>query len=90
VGCWHGCLSGAGCSFVYGRADAADAHCVLLQEIQIGFSFIFPVPAHPGSPGQNPESRKMVVVVVVPRSNSTQTGVETVYWDTHRQWSHLK
>jgi len=26
--------------------------------------FIFLVPAHPGSPGQNPESRKIVVVVV--------------------------
>ena len=28
-----------------------------------GFTFL--VLAHPGSPGQNPESRKMVVVVVV-------------------------
>jgi len=24
------------------------------------------VPAHPGCPGQSPESRKMVVVIVVP------------------------
>ena len=39
--------------------------CLLLQEIQIGFGFTFLVPAHPGSPGQNPKSRKMVVVVVV-------------------------
>jgi len=39
--------------------------CLLLQEIQIGFGFTFLVLAHPGSPGQNPESRKMVVVVVV-------------------------
>jgi len=39
----------------------------LLQEIQIGFGFTFLVPAHPGSPGENPESRKMVVVVVVVR-----------------------
>ena len=37
---------------------------VLLQEIQIGFDFTFLVPAHPGSAGQNPESRKTVVVVV--------------------------
>jgi len=39
----------------------------LLQEIQIGFGFTFLLPAHPGSPGQNPEgrSRKMVVLVVV-------------------------
>jgi len=36
----------------------------LFQEIQIGFGFTFLVPAHPGSHGQNPESRKMVVVVV--------------------------
>jgi len=28
----------------------------------LGFTFL--VPAHPGSPGQNPEGRKMVVVVV--------------------------
>jgi len=34
-----------------------------VREIQIGFGFTFLVPAHPGSPGQNPESRKMVVVV---------------------------
>jgi len=37
----------------------------LLQEIQIGFGFTFLVPAYPDSPGQNPESHKMVVVVVV-------------------------
>ena len=36
---------------------------LLLQEIQIGFGFAFLVPAHPGSPGQNPESHKTVVVV---------------------------
>jgi len=38
---------------------------LLLQEIQIGFGFTFLVLAHPGSPGQNPESRKMVAVIVV-------------------------
>jgi len=37
----------------------------LLQEIQIGFGFTFLVPTHPGSPRQNPVSRKTVVVVVV-------------------------
>ena len=37
-------------------------YCHLLQEIQIDFGFIFLVPAYPGSPGQNPEGRKMVVV----------------------------
>ena len=33
------------------------------SKIHIGFTFL--VLAHPGSPGQSPESRKMVVVVVV-------------------------
>ena len=33
------------------------------SKIQIGFTFL--VPAHPGRPGQSPESRKTVVVVVV-------------------------
>jgi len=65
VGCWHGYLSGARCRFAYEPADTTVTHCLLLQEIQIGFGFTFPVPAHPGSPGHNPESRKMVVVVVV-------------------------
>ena len=40
-------------------------HCLLLQEIQIGFGFTFLVPAHAGSPRQNPDSHKMIVVVVV-------------------------
>ena len=39
-------------------------HYLLLQEIQIGFGFTFLVLAHPGSPGQNPESCKTVVIVV--------------------------
>ena len=63
---------GAGIVFCLGRG--ADLHMaklislpltVLFQEIQIGFGFTFLVLAHPGSPGQNPESLKMVVVVVV-------------------------
>jgi len=33
------------------------------SQIQIGFTFL--ILAHPGSPGQNPEGRKMVVVVEV-------------------------
>jgi len=40
-------------------------HCLLLQEIQTGFGFTFLILAHPGSPGQNPESHKMVVVAVI-------------------------
>ena len=47
---------------MYGPADATATHCLLLQ---IGFGFTFLVLVHPGSPGQNPESCKMVVVVVV-------------------------
>ena len=66
LGCRHGYLSGTRCRFAYGPADATVTHCLLLQEIQIcfGFGFTFQVPAHPGSPGQNPESRKTVVVVM--------------------------
>jgi len=33
------------------------------NKIQIGFTFL--VPAHPGSPGQSPEGRKMDVCVCV-------------------------
>jgi len=66
-GCWRGYLSGAvaRCRCAYGPADTTATHCLLLQEIQNGFGFTFLVPAHPGIPGQNPESRKTVVIVVV-------------------------
>jgi len=37
----------------------------LLHEIQIGFGFTFLAPAHLGSPRQNTESCKTIVVVVV-------------------------
>jgi len=53
-------LSIVRCRFAYGPADPS----LLFQEIQIGFGFTFLVPAHLGSPRQNPESRKMVVGVV--------------------------
>jgi len=56
-------LSGARCRFAYSPADTTATHCLLLQAIQTGFGFTFLVLAHPGSPGQNPESRKTVVVV---------------------------
>ena len=51
----HGYLTGARCRFAYDPADPTATHCLLLQEIQIGFGFTFLVPAHLGSPGQNPE-----------------------------------
>jgi len=47
-------------------AQLIATHCLLLQEIQIRFGFMFLMPAHLGSPGQNLEGHKMVVVVVVP------------------------
>jgi len=59
------CVFWASRRFAYCPADATASHCLLLQEIQIGFCFTVLVPAHPGSPGQNPESRKTVVIVVV-------------------------
>jgi len=46
-------LSGERCTFAYIPADLIDTHCLLLQEMQVGFGFTFLVPAHPGSPGQN-------------------------------------
>jgi len=65
LGCWHGYLSGVRCRFAYGPADATASHYLLLQEIQIVLGFTFLVPAHLGSPGQNAESHKAVVVVAV-------------------------
>jgi len=52
VGCWHGYLSGVRCRLAYGPADATATHCLLLNIIQIGFTFL--VPSHPGSPGKGP------------------------------------
>ena len=40
VGCWCGYASGARCRFAYGPADATATHYLLLQEIQIGFTFL--------------------------------------------------
>jgi len=62
---------GAGVVICLGRgahlhiARLYQSHSLSLQKIQIGFGFTFPVLAHPGSPGQNPDSHKMVAVVVV-------------------------
>jgi len=53
-------LSGMRCRLAYGPADAAATHYLLLQQIQIGFTFLvftFLVPAHPGSPGHIPEEQ---------------------------------
>ena len=60
VGCWHGYLSGRGADLhmAHGPADTTATHSLLLQEIQIDFGITFLVSAHPGDPGQNPESRK--------------------------------
>jgi len=54
----HGYLSGVRCIFAYGPADATATHYLLLQYIQIGFTFLvftFLVLAYPDSPGENPE-----------------------------------
>jgi len=55
-------LSGARCRFAYGQADPTATHCLLLWEIQIGFGFTLLVLAYPGSPSQNPESHKIIIV----------------------------
>jgi len=58
VGCWYGYLSGARCrmQMCIWPSDPTATHCLLLQEIQIGFTFL--VLADPSSPGQNSESHK--------------------------------
>jgi len=53
-------LSGSMLAWLFGPADATATHYLLLQKIQIGFTFpgfAFLVPAHPGSPGQIPEKQ---------------------------------
>ena len=60
VGCWCGYLSGAWCWLAYGPADANATHCLLLQKIQIGFTFL--VLADPGSPGLRAVKRLCVFV----------------------------
>ena len=50
VECWHCYLSGARCRLAYGPADNTATHCLLPQQIPIGFTFL--VPVHPCSPGQ--------------------------------------
>jgi len=77
VGCMAGRASGLeknecwGASVVTCLGRGTDLHMaqliplpVTVPEIQIGLGFTFLVSAHLGSPGQNPESHKMVVVVV--------------------------
>ena len=59
VRCWRGYQSGAMCRLAYGPADATATHCLLLQKIQIGFTFL--VPAHPDSPGKGPLNGRMYV-----------------------------
>jgi len=51
--------SGSRCRFAYGPADAIATHYLLLQKIQIGFTFL--VPAHPGVPDKIQEGHKMIV-----------------------------
>jgi len=65
MGCWHDYLTQARCRFAYSPADPNATHSLLLQEIQTGFCFTFLVLAHLCNPGQNPESRKTVLVEIV-------------------------
>jgi len=50
------------CRFAYGPADATATH--YLAAVNPDW-FYLSVTGSPGSPGQNPESRKTIVVVVV-------------------------
>jgi len=59
-------VSGARCRFAYGPADVTATLAPVNADWYIYLPvFTFLVPAHLGSPGQNPEGRKTVVVVVV-------------------------
>jgi len=63
VACWHGCLSGVRCRLACSPADASATHYLLLQYLQIGFTFL--VPAHLGSPRQGAIKRVCVCVCVI-------------------------
>jgi len=88
-------LSGASCRFAYGPADATATHCLLLQKIQTGFGYTFLVPAHPGNPEQNPESHKIVAVVVVVKGKSESNSNDSVNPSDFKSaknvrfWQHL-
>jgi len=43
--------------------DATATHCLLLQRIQIGFTFL--VPTYPGSPGQRAIKRVYVLCLCI-------------------------
>ena len=60
VGCWHRYLSAVKCRFAYGPADATATHLSLAVAPVNPDWFYLPgftilLPAHSGSPGQNPE-----------------------------------
>jgi len=40
LGYWHGYVSGSRCRFAYGPADATATPYLLLQKIEIGFTFL--------------------------------------------------
>jgi len=58
-GCWHGYLSEVRCRLSW-PADATITHCLLLQYILIGFTFL--VLAHLGSLGQRAIKRVLYVL----------------------------
>jgi len=47
---WHGYLFVVSSRFAHGPADTTVTHCLSLQYIQIGFTFL--APTYPGSLGQ--------------------------------------
>jgi len=63
VGCWYGYVSGSRCRFAYGPADATATYCLMLQWIQIGFTFLVPVTQV--VPDKIQEGRKTGVCVYV-------------------------
>ena len=83
VGCWHGYLSAAMCRIAYGPADATATHCLLLQQIQIGFTFL--VPAHLGSPRKGPLNGCVCVTVVTWHQAACSRPVSAPVWQSSQQ-----
>ena len=70
-------MSGARCRLASGPADATAAYCLLLQYIQIGFTFL--LLAHPGSPGQRAVKRVLHGCVAYLLLNMKRDVLDTVF-----------
>jgi len=65
AGFWHGYVSGSRCRFAYGPADATATHYLLLQYIQIDFTFLLPAHWVPVVLDKIQEGKKWLCVCVL-------------------------